>query len=193
MSLTLITGPMFAGKTKTMVDEIVKYIDVCSKHHTVKALIVNSVLDTRDNFLSSHHSNFTAPQCEIRKVSKLSEISDFANYNIIGVDEIQFYNDLYDNVSKWRSHNIHVYCAGLSSSFEMKSFSEIEKLYPIADVRKNVFAVCYECLRENPLPSPSVLKSYRASFNKRVAKSKELILVGDEDLYTPVCWKHFNN
>jgi thymidine kinase len=189
MSITLITGPMFAGKTKKMVDEIIRYLDVCP----VPALIVNSILDIRDDFLSSHHSNFTVPHCKILKVSKLEEIKDYKDYCLIGIDEAQFYEDLYETVVKWRNEGIHVFCAGLSTSFEMKSFEQIEKLYPIVDRRFNVYAVCVKCVAENPMPSPHELDSFRASFNKRIVKSDKLYVIGGEDCYIPVCWNHFTS
>lgn len=185
-SLTLFTGPMFSGKTKGMVDHIIKYLDVVRGSN---AIIINSEKDTRDNFLSSHHSNFTVPDtCKVIKSTLLNQIN-VDDYNLVGVDEAQFFEDLYDTVMKWLSQGKHVFCAGLSGDWKRNEFEQINKLYSQADRRFCQFAVCLECLKSNPYPSPLELEGMSASFSKRITSEQERESVDAK--YIPVCGRHF--
>jgi thymidine kinase len=187
MSLTVISGPMFAGKTCEMVSRIVKYIDVVGG----KAIIVNSIVDTRceSEFLSSHHSNFTVPtHCVVLKAAKLADVS-IEDIDVIGVDESQFFPDLYDVVTEWVRQGKHVFCAGLSGDFRQRSFEQFAALFPRADETVSLKAICVVCLRENPRPSPPQLSGFSATFSKRLTSEKERESV--EAIYIPVCGKHY--
>jgi thymidine kinase len=67
-----------------------------------------------------------------------------------------------------------VVVAALDGTFDRKPFNNILNLIPISEKVNKLSAVCVYCTGE-------------AGFTKRVVESREVQLIGGEEMYKPVC------
>ena len=199
-SLTVFTGCMFSNKTTRLIQEITRYADAASSSDEShpKPLLINNCLDVRslDTVISSHSSNFKgiSKRIDIVFASKLSEV-DVSTYDVIGIDECQFFEDLYDIIVSWLEKGKHIYCAGLNGDASMKHFGQIHRLLPICDNFEFLHAICQICMEEKKkkgsVLTPVDLIGMKASFSKRIKASSNQIDIGASDKYIAVCRKHF--
>lgn len=176
--LEIVIGPMCSGKTTYLFDRLNTFV-VFGKN----CLYINHSIDTRGDVYSSHNENLNVSQTihMIKSASIKSLYNMIKDYDVIAIDEGQFFDDLDEGVR----HVIEtmkkmVFVGGLSGDFKRKKFGHILELIPYADHFKKLEAFCVECMKNN---------LYRvASFSKRVDESdKNLIVIGDTDVYVPVC------
>lgn len=192
MSLSVVCGPMFSGKTSHMLQEITKYSDISTQRH---ALIINHTLDTRDptKVVSSHNSMYKglSDKIDVVSASNLNDI-DVSKYNIIGVDEANFFGDLVETVKSWVKDGKHVICSGLDSDYRMEKFGNISDLVHYSDKFVKLSAICSLCLAEleghispcNTTPAPFTMKL--------PGMGDDIVDIGGSDKYVPVCRFHHN-
>lgn len=181
MSLTLILGGMFAGKTTELMRRVARFESL-----NCRALVVNSTLDTRcGDEIRSHEG-------KIRVATKVSNLSDAcipADARVIAVDEGQFFDDL-PMVVDFADAGYHVLVAGLNGTAARKPFGHILSLVPHADEVVWCRALCRRCGDGTP-----------ASFSKPIANdvnaiandvnAPDAIRVGGLESYEAVCRDHF--
>lgn len=172
MSLTVIYGPMFAGKTTTLLTYIY--------NNNKPIYVINSILDIRTtNYIKTHngikyiahkhqHINFTNLELQILR----------NNYDIIILDEAQFFNNLLNNINNMLSYNFTIYVAGLDLDSNQNKFGEILDLIPIANNIIQLTGKCYIC-------------SEIAPYTKRLDNiNTSQILIGNNDKYACSCKLH---
>ncbi|CAI2380828.1 unnamed protein product [Moneuplotes crassus] len=166
--ISLITGPMFAGKTTELLSRISTH-----KANGLKCLLIKYNKDERygSDVVQTHDKvKMDAISC-----NELAEVSLNAEYyDVIGVDEGQFFEDIAEFSEKMANKGKEVIIAALSGTFERKNFAKIPDLLPIAEEIVKLSADCSEC------PNP-------ASFTLRKSQSKETVLIGGSEVYKPVC------
>lgn len=169
--LEIIMGCMFSGKTSEMIRRIKRFRAIGKK-----VFVVNSAKDIRcEESLQTHDSvNLKAV-----KVGKLSDIiTEISNYDIIAIDEFQFFDESAINVVKTLVYlNKEVIVAGLDGDFKQKRFGHLIDLIPFADDVTKLTALCHHC----GLPAP---------FTKRTTNETSQELVGASECYIPVCRNH---
>lgn len=175
--LTLFLGCMFSGKSTALITGVSRLRAVGKK-----VLIVNHEQDTRCGEKEAKtHSGQTA---DAIKVSHLSLVSA-GEYDVIGVDEAQFFSDLSTVVPQWLKEGKEVLVAGLSGDFQGKPFGSITDLIPHADSIEQKKALCmHRCDGGDLCGAPAI-------YSKRIVGSKERILAGGKDEYIAVCREHF--
>ena len=171
MSLTIVTGNMFSGKTTELIRHLKRY-RVIGK----SVLVINSKKDTRcaANVLRTHDLDVFA--CV--KTNELTDI-DWQKADVIGIDEGQFFVGLRDFVEELVHHGKIVIIAGLNGDYKQRPFGEILECIPLADTVIKLSAHCMICLDGTAGP-----------FTQRVVPGDEVELVGDKDMYRAVCRKH---
>lgn len=173
--LEMIIGPMFSGKST----ELIRRIRL-AKSINKSVLVIKPKLDDRylKNEIVSH--NFDSEKCVI--VNLLSEIdSSVSRYDLIIIDEAQFFSDLKEYVVKWTdNYNLHVVIGGLDGDFKRKPIGQILELIPYADVCEKQKSFCKLCL-----------DGTEAIYSLKVSKNESQIEIGGEDIYKPVCRKHY--
>lgn len=194
-SLTLIFGPMFSGKTTRLIQELTRFVDVTAVSHNTKCLFINHIFDDRnkDIGISSHGSSFKGISnlIDVVQCDNLEELN-VIDYNVIGIDEAQFFKNL-DNVYDWVNSGKVVIVSGLISDSFMKPFGKIHSLVTFADNIIQCHAICSECIKnKTSIITPDVLSSMKASFTFRLDETKEQISVGASGKYIPVCRYHYN-
>ncbi len=174
MSVDLILGPMFSGKTTTLLSYEKKF-QITKK----KYICINHSFDKRYNSegkLATHDGNTS--KGNILSVSELSEIETLIldEFDAFIIDEVQFFKDIDIFVNYWASQGKIIVCAGLSSDYKLEPFENISALISKCDHIQHLTALCMDC--GNP-----------ASFTERSVKNEEQTLVGTDDIYKPKCRK----
>jgi len=177
--LTVILGCMFAQKTT----ELLRYI---RRHRSIgyDVLIVNSKKDTRygDNCISSHDEK----QEQAIMAESLKEVDQLVRsgeYQVIVVDEGQFFSDLFEYVTAWADEcSVHIVVAGLDGTFTRAPFGDMLRLIPHAEDVLRLSALCSQCK-----------DGTKAIYSKRVVSDSMngVIHVGSSESYQPVCRKHY--
>lgn len=171
--ISLILGPMFSGKTSSMITEIKRY-KIAKKN----CLIITHKSDNRyDSLKKSNtsiisHDKIEYTDTNIINVNKLEGI-DISNYDVIGIDEIGFFDDI-ELIINWANQGKIIIAAGLDGDYKQESFGNIHKLIPHSEELIKKKAICMECYGE-------------ASFTHRLSNEKETIIIGSNDKYVSLC------
>jgi len=187
--LTLFIGPMFSRKTDMLIGELTTCADV-----GLSVAYINHQWDVReteggDGKVSSHSSRFTKLSHKITafKVDKLADV-DVTSFNVIGIDESNFFSDLLTTVVKWVDvdHKV-VFIAGLDGDAFRHPIGDTLKLIPHCNSVTKLVARCTQCLMDG-LASPSKhLAITDAPFTARMDASTEQVAVGGKNKYQPMC------
>ena len=171
--LELILGPMFSGKSSRLIQIIRKY-----KILKKSILVIKPIIDNRysNNSVIITHDKSTE-DCVSR--FKLSDVYDIDKYEIIIIEEGQFFPDIYDKVIEW-SKTKKVYVAGLNGDANQNLFGDMYKLISHADEIIFLKALCMIC---NDGTS--------AVFTKKNIDNGLVVEVGGAEMYQAVCRKHF--
>ena len=174
MYIHLITGPMFAGKSSTLITQLEKY-SLLAKYKTMKKIeLFRPELDTRP-FLTHNGKDYPS-----QKIQTLSEM-DVSQYDVIGIDEVHFFPDLKEFVVRNEHMTVHIVMAGLNGDYLRRSFPAMLEIYPLVNEITLLTAFCEYC-QDGTL----------AFFTKRLECDKtddkiDTIVVGGDDKYIPLC------
>jgi thymidine kinase len=168
-SIQLIFGPMFSGKSTELMRRVQRY-QIAGK----KCLLIKYSKDDRyaDMECASHDGKKLAAV----KAEKLSSlVSHIDNYEVIGIDEGQFFHDIVDFADRAANKTKTVLVAALDGTFERKRFNSILELVPLAEHVTKLSAVCMSCGDD-------------AAFTKRLDSSdKRIESIGGADQYKACC------
>jgi len=176
--LELIIGNMFSGKSTELIRRINR-----EKSINKKILVINFSEDNR----YSNNSVATHDQLKVSciKLKKLSEFNKnlLNQYDSIFIDEGQFFIDLYSFVSELVDvFKKHVVVSGLDGDSNRNTFGELIKLIPICDTVDKLHAYCNKCNNGRIAP-----------FTKKIKEDGNLIDIGGNNKYIPVCRYHYLN
>ncbi len=181
-------GPMCSGKTLKINNELTMAADT-----GLKVLRVGHSTDIRstasvdsENGVTTHHSQFVklSPKIKSVLVTKLSDI-DPNGYHVIGIDEGQFFPDLYLQVKNWVLNlGKIVYIASLDADSNLELFGQVTKLIPISETVIKKTARCIFCLQNKS----GIIITPAVSTVCKVEKDGQT-LVGGLESYSPSCLK----
>lgn len=183
-------GPMFSGKSTQLRLELSEISDLGKK-----ALYINHVCDRerqdKTEFISCHGSIFNDTNDNFDKIDTdiLSKV-DVSEYDIIGIDEGQFFSDLNITVRDWvlnLGKDVHI--SSLDSDSNLNPFGQIFELIPIC-VENNVIRLSSKCVRclNNGKNNVKATTSF-----KYVDNNETQVDIGANDKYTALCLKcHYN-
>jgi len=167
--LNLIIGPMFSGKSTLLLTRYRRY-KIAGKN----CLLIKYAKD--DRYESAETMIITHDKLSYRAVAclRLADLDQYVNnFDVICIDEIQFYPDAALFCDEWANRGKIVEACGLSGDFLRKPFDQISLLIPMSDDIQHVKAVC----RETGLDAP---------FSKRISAEQEQEVIGGEDKYVAV-------
>lgn len=99
---------------------------------------------------------------------------------VVGVDEAQFFDESLVKVAQeLADRGKRVILAGLDTDYMGKPFGPIPGLMAIAEDVQKVHAICVKC-------------GNLANHSHRLTKSHKLVVLGEKDIYEPLCRKCFN-
>ncbi len=172
--IEVVSGSMFSGKTEELIRRM-KRAEIAKQ----KIIIFKPKVDTRysEEMVVSHD----AKSIKSIPVAKAEEILDLANgYEVIGIDEAQFFSDILVEVcNRLADRGIRVIVAGLDMDFAGKPFGPIPRLMAIAEYVSKVHAICMRC-------------GNLAQYSHRLSDSDKQFLLGEKDIYEPLCRKCYN-
>ena len=194
MSLHVYTGCMKTGKTYEVIQKLTEYLVTPS---IIRVCFINSNKDTREkagqNVHSSNNINTLLMTDKISKFS-LECLSDFDEdeFDVIGVDEGQFFSDLYECVQKWLNKGKHIYVSGLDGTWQMEPFGQISQLLHLSDTFVKMNAICTFCIQEIHGMHGYMARHQmpKAAFSAKICGSNSVVEIGSTN-YAPVCREHF--
>ena len=166
--IEVITGSMFSGKTEELIRRLNRAI-IAKK----KVKIFKPEVDSRydKNKVVSHDSNeinstVVSSSFEIVKLSK--------GFNVVGIDEAQFFDDLIVPVcNKIANNGVRVIIAGLDMDYLGNPFGPMPNLMAISEYVTKVHAVCKQ--------SGNI-----ANYSFRKNNKKDIVVIGEKDKYEPL-------
>lgn len=174
MSLELIIGCMFSGKSTELIRRIRRFQSIGKS-----VCVLNHNNDTRtEDKVETHYGDGIHSLKYTNLMNFVNTIQDNDTYDVICIDEAQFFGDLLVGVKVLVDvQRYHVIIAGLSGDYRRNNFGDIHKLIPLADDIQLCKAYCGICKDVNVM----------ATNTKRIAGGKELVEVGASDKYVAVC------
>ena len=172
-TLTLVCGPMYAGKTTHLISTYNK--------HKANAIVINFCDDNRySKTLLSNHDKVMIPCIKVNKLTELDEMLEIVLFKdaikTILIDEGQFYSDLVPQVlhflETWKKV---VFVYGLDSDFRRQKFGSILDLVPHADHIEKLRANCGKCKTKNT-----------AMYSFRLSNENDVVVIGSSN-YVPLC------
>jgi thymidine kinase len=124
------------------------------------------------------HDSHSINSTPISSPAKMLEISE--DVQVVGIDEAQFFdNSIIEVVQALANRGVRVIIAGLDTDFLGKPFGPMPALMAVAEDIQKVHAICVRC------GSP-------ANHSHRLSKSSELVVLGETDIYEPLCRHCYN-
>lgn len=168
--LEIILGCMFSGKSTELIRRTNRY-----KAIGKKILLINHKNDTRTDSSVKTHSNIKEKAIKTSKLLPLINSSNFTESDVIGIDEAQFFDDLYEFVIEIEKFNKTIIVAGLDGDFLRQPIGQILYLIPLCDEVTKLTALDMKSKDGTP-----------AIFSKRIVKNSDQVVVGAEDCYMAV-------
>lgn len=181
MSLDIVLGPMFSGKST----HALSYI---RRQHAIykNVLVIKPDIDNRyshEQMLVTHDKEQTP--CVLWKTDEdLYPTESMRNADCIVFEEAQFFKGLSKFVSWFiRAHKKDILIVGLDGDAHQKPFGEILDCIPWATKVTKLCALCKYCKDGTLAP---FTKKLEGDLNVQVE-------VGGENKYASVCLKHLSN
>jgi thymidine kinase len=183
MSLELLLGPMFAGKSSAL-------LSIVRRHRALgwSVCVITHSCDTRygtDQVVN--HDQQRCPAIATATLMPLLETADYQQSRLVVVEEAQFFADLVPFVT--RAVDIdgkHVVVVGLDGDAERKPFGRVLDLVPFADRITKLTAMCKLCA-----DGTAAIFTYAAADDAAASAAMGEACVGAADKYMPMCRKHY--
>jgi len=177
MSLSLILGPMFSGKSSELLGTIRKYNAI-----GWPILVITHTVDTRYSSAPEiiSHNGERYPAIKTNDLYSLDHRL-YAISKLIIIEEAQFFTGLRNFVL--RAVDLHakdIICVGLDGDADRKPFGDILSLVPYCDSIIKRTAFCKRC----STPTPAI-------FTSRIGERGDQVDVGGKERYEPLCRRHY--
>ena len=172
-----ICGSMFSGKSEELLRRIKR--GVIAKQ---KVLLFKPSIDNRydENRVSTHNGN-SYDSISIEKSSDILNFVKDTNYDIIGIDEIQFFdNDIVKIINKLADDGIRVIVAGLDMDFKAEPFHPMPEIMAISEMVTKLHAVGNKCGKE-------ASRSQRLINGKPAKYDDPIVVIGASESYEARC------
>lgn len=186
MSLELIGGPMYSGKSSCLLTRL-----SCDVSIGKKVLYINHDIDVRSEEAHSTHNPLLKNNLQhlknltMIKCSELPTLNHVVNYDTIGIDEFSFFKNYSQVLNYVEQGDKRVICSGLSGDSQRHQFGHLLDLIPYCDSYTQLHAYCIPC-------SQQTKRTVNALFTHRYAgDTHQQIEVGAIEKYIPVCRQHY--
>lgn len=167
--IELILGPMFSGKSTRLIGLIRKY-----SYKAKKTIMIKFFADKRYTEKSEVVTHDLLKYDSIDCKNLGDHFEKIKNYDVIGIDEGQFFPDLVEICEKLALMKKTVIIAALNGDFRMEPFPVVAKIISKADKIKLLKAYCFNCHKD-------------AHYTLRIVQSNETVLIGAGEAYKPAC------
>lgn len=167
--IEVITGSMFSGKTEELIRRLKR-----AKIAKQNVEIFKPRIEVRysDEEVVSHDEN----AIHSTPVDSSANIFLMASaVEVVGIDEAQFFDEGIVSVcNRLADNGIRVIVAGLDMDFRGVPFGPMPGLLAIAEYVTKVHAICVRC-------------GTLANHTHRISDDEKLIVLGETDIYEPLC------
>jgi len=171
--IEVICGSMFSGKTEELIRRLNR-----ARIAKQKVEIFKPAVDTRydETDVVSHDAKAVSST----PVENSTQILFYAqDFEVVGIDEAQFFGEELASVcNELARDGKRVIVAGLDMDYLGNPFGPIPKLMAIAEYVTKVHAICIRC-------------GNLANYSHRTVKDDNLVVLGETDIYEPLCRKCF--
>lgn len=172
--IEVVCGSMFSGKTEELIRRLKR-----AKFAKQKVEIFKPQIDTRysEEEVVSHDANsiHSTPVSSSGNIFLLS-----SDVDVIGIDEAQFFDmGLPEVCQKLADQGVRVIVAGLDMDYRGVPFGPMPHLMAAAEYVTKVHAICVNC-------------GDLAQYTHRKSESEKLVLLGEMDIYEPLCRTCYN-
>ena len=167
--IEVVCGSMFSGKTEELIRRLKR-----AQFAKQKIVIFKPTVDNRysDVEVVSHdfHKITSHPISDPTEMLKIDP-----DVQVVGIDEAQFFDErLVDVCQQLANRGVRVIVAGLDTDFLGQPFGPMPLLMAVAEDVQKVHAICVRC-------------GALANHSHRLSKSEDLVLLGEKDVYEPLC------
>ena len=165
---------MFSGKTEELIRRLKR-----AQFANQKIEIFKPAVDTRYSDMDVvSHDLHSIPCTPIKDAEMMLDAKE--ETQVIGIDEAQFFSEkLIAVAQELADRGKRVIIAGLDTDYMGKPFGPIPGLMAIAEDVQKVHAICVKC-------------GNLANHSHRLTKSHKLVVLGEKDVYEPLCRQCFN-
>ena len=180
MTLEVIIGPMFSGKTSELIRLVER--EIYAKR---RGAIFKASFDRRysEKEVATHNGlryaaySIAATEDGIRKIPELVKTEGL---DAIGVDEVNFFPKHIVKTLDELAYTKRVIACGLNMNFKAEPFPSTMELAARADRVRYLSAVCVKCGQE-------ATRTQRLIAGKPAPKNSPIIVVGGKEMYEPRC------
>ncbi len=177
--IEVVTGCMFSGKSEELIRRLKR-----AKIAKLNVQVFKPSLDTRVSSIEvvSH----TGEMIQAEPVASSSELYKAikTDADVIGVDEVQFFDDgIFDVARQISKDGKRIIFAGLDMDFRGEPFGRMPSLMAIADEVLKLHAICMVC-GEDATMTQRLIDGHAAKY------SDPIVLIGAEERYEARCKLH---
>ena len=173
--IEVIAGSMFSGKTEELIRRLKR-----ARFAKQKVEIFKPRMEVRysEDEVVSHDANVI----QSTPVDSATNIVLLANeVEVVGIDEAQFFdNGLVEVCNQLAYNGVRIIVAGLDMDYLGKPFGPMPQLMAIAEYVTKVHAICVRC-------------GTLAHYTHRLSEDDKLIVLGETDIYEPLCRSCYAN
>lgn len=180
MTLEVIIGPMFSGKTSELIRLVER--EVYAKK---KGAIFKIAFDKRYSArqVVTHnglkYDAYTVASSD-QGLKKIEEVAESNGLDAVGVDEVNFFPEAVVGLLDRLADEKKVIACGLNLDFRAEPFLSTMELAARADRVRYLSAVCVVCGQE-------ATRTQRLVAGKPAPKESPVIIVGGKEMYEPRC------
>jgi thymidine kinase len=173
-SIEVIAGSMFSGKTEELIRRLRR-----AQFAGLKVEIFKPSLDKRySETRVVSHDDKSILSTPVDNASAILLLAD--SVHVVGIDEAQFFdNSIVEVCNTLADNGIRVIVAGLDMDFSGKPFGPMPALISIAEYITKVHAICMRC-------------GNLAQYSYRKSGDEQVVLLGEKNLYEPLCRNCYN-
>lgn len=174
--IEVVCGSMFSGKTEELIRRLRR-----AQFARQEIAIFKPVIDKRysDVEVVSHDAHKLTSTPVASPAELLGRVGP--EIQVVGIDEAQFFDEtLVDVCQTLANRGVRVIVAGLDTDYLGLPFGPMPRLMAVAEDVQKVHAICVRC-------------GALANHSHRLSKSEDLVLLGEKDIYEPLCRECFND
>jgi thymidine kinase len=176
MSLDIVLGPMFAGKSSYILGLVLRYSAIGTPVMVIKHSSDTRYVYGEDNIVT--HDQRRATCASVQYLGQVVLRDRIKDHSVIIVDEAQFFPELVEFVTYVVEElGKKLYLVGLDGDIHRKPFGEILECIPLADRIEKLTSFCHSCADGTP-----GLFSYRSQ-----GPMDQQVLIGGQDMYQSLC------
>lgn len=180
MSIDLIVGPMFSGKTKELLHRI-RLLEMNPANRVVCITHTDDERYSRRGEIVSHNGD-SHPAIPLNVLVPFVSDERYRTATHIIIEESQFFPDLFPFATRAAdAHQKQIICAGLDGDFKREPFGQVIDLVPHCDSIIKLRANCSKCS-----------EARTAIFTARMrGHGSDQVYIGGKEVYRPFCRRHF--